>query len=98
MDLCAAQFRSMSGGNGRQGMVVKDTFYPFEFDNQQLYFTHRMPSNFELDNWPYVELTSTNPAVYPLPSKPCHTFRRLVQVVRWQRLPKDELAKWTMLS
>jgi hypothetical protein len=94
MDLCTAQFRAISGGNGRQGMIIKGMFYPFKFDNQQLFISHRLPSNFELENWPTVELTLANPNAYPLPSKPSHTFHCLVQVVHRQRLPKSELTKW----
>jgi hypothetical protein len=98
LDLCAVQFRSVSGELGRQGMSVNGEFYPFEFDGQQLYFRHRYPSTHELDTLPMLTLTSGDPTVYPLPESRRHSlFRRTtstVKILRRQRLPKEELARW----
>jgi hypothetical protein len=98
IDLCATQFPAMNGGQGKQGMQVDGSFYPFDFDGQQLYFHHRLPSQHELDNLPNVILTSGDPSVYPLPaSRKSNVFRRsghTVLVTRRRRLPKEELTKW----
>jgi hypothetical protein len=98
IDLCAAQFSAINGGQGKQGMEVDGSFYPFDFDGQQLYFRHRLPSQHELDNLPHILLTSTDPSKYPLPASRKNTvFRRsghTVIVTRRRSIPKEELNKW----
>jgi hypothetical protein len=95
VDLVAKQFRSRTGEYGGQEMIVKGTSLPFEFDGQQLYIVHRIPTKLKLDTMPFVEITSNDHGIYPLPAtKRKSAFRRLVQVVRRHQFTKEALDKW----